>query len=38
LEIFISNLCSVHFSFVAIILHLWLMKFSMPEKWTYLTR
>jgi hypothetical protein len=35
---FISNLCSVHFPFVAIILHLWIMKFSMPEKWTYLTR
>jgi hypothetical protein len=24
--------------YVQIILHLWLMKFSMPEKWTYLTR
>jgi hypothetical protein len=38
LELFISNLCSFHFPFVAIILLLWLMKFSMPEKWTYLTR
>jgi hypothetical protein len=26
---FISNLCSFHFPFVAIILHLWLMKFSI---------
>jgi hypothetical protein len=34
---FILNLCSFHFHFVAIILHLWLMKFSMPEKWTYWT-
>jgi hypothetical protein len=35
---FILNLCSFHFHFVAIILHLWLMKFSIADKWTYLTR
>jgi hypothetical protein len=35
---FILNLFSFHFHFVAIILHLWLMKFSIPGKWTYLTR
>jgi hypothetical protein len=28
---FILNLCSFHFHYVAIILHLWLMKFSMPD-------
>jgi hypothetical protein len=35
---FILKSFSFHFHFVAIILYLWLMKFSMPEKWTYLTR
>jgi hypothetical protein len=35
---FILNLCSFHFHYVAIILHLWLMKFYMPEKCTYFTR
>jgi hypothetical protein len=32
----ILNLCSFHFHYVAIILHLWLMKFSMPVNLTYL--
>jgi hypothetical protein len=37
-KFFILNLCLFHFHFVAIILHLWLMKFYKPEKWTYCTR
>jgi hypothetical protein len=35
---FILKSFSFHFHFVASILHPWLMKFYMPEKWTYWTR